>query len=327
MPVPDFPCKVINADSGYTRENRSWVLGRMLRDAEEPLTDEALSVTVYINVEDIDRMLLAGQPTRGWLGVAWFTVTLVQLGVAAIPFGLYDDWGIFMVTVTGTLLALVTGLLTQWRAEKYACRRRTKKNIVLTTGNGARHAMVILGDGKGLDLEDLAAGEGPRMGRPWETYGWFVTTGTDKKRRAILFKGLPLDFWLTRAICLTLAVVWIALLISVAGLKQNAWFLLLVGAIGMFQNAYVAGVGRDPSKRGVHLDSVEKFTGKKVMDVLMDLEDAHKGIGRCMLAEFFPGGLKEKFGEVQWWNGDRDQYDKKRIEEQAERGLPRFMRS
>ena len=324
MPNPDFPCKVINANSGYTRESRSWVLGRILRDGEEPLTDEALSVTVYESVENKELQQVAGKPTRGRLWFVGHTIMLVQLGIAAIPLGLYDDWGIFLVTVVGTLLALVTGALKQWKVEKYACRTGSKKNIVLTAGNGARHAMVILGKGKGLDFEDLAGGEGPRMGRPWENHGWFVTTGTNNKPRAILFKGLPLDFWLTRVVCLSLAVVWIALLISVAGLKQNAWFLLLVGAIGMFQNAYVAGVDRKPSKRGVHLKPVKKFTGKKVMDVLMDLEVAHNGIGRCMLREFFPGGLKEEHGEVQWWNGDREQYDNKRIKNREERGSPMY---
>lgn len=323
MPNPDFPCKVINADSGYIRESRSWVLGRILRDGEEPLTDEALTVTVYKSVENKEKQLEAGQPTRGKLGFVGHTVMLVQLGIAAIPLGLYDDWGIFLVTAVGTLLALVTGALTQWKVEKYACRTGSKKDVILTAGNGARHAMVILGEGKGLDLEDLAGGQGPRMGRPWEKHGWFVKTGTDNRRRAILFRGLPLDLWMTRAVCLSLTVVWIALLVSVAGLKENAWFLLLVGAIGMFQNAYVAGVDRKPSKRGVHLKSVEKFTGKKVMDVLMDLDVARKGIGRCMLAEFYPGGLKEEFGEVQWWNGDREKYNRKRTEKRAERGLPR----
>jgi hypothetical protein len=59
------------------------------------------------------------------------------------------------------MLCFDMGSLTQWRVEKWACRRltgRSKKNFVLTRGNGAQHAIVIISDGRGLDLEDLATG-------------------------------------------------------------------------------------------------------------------------------------------------------------------------
>ena len=32
MPKPDLSCLVINAKTGYPRENNSWVLSRILRD-------------------------------------------------------------------------------------------------------------------------------------------------------------------------------------------------------------------------------------------------------------------------------------------------------
>lgn len=59
-----------------------------------------------------------------------------------------------------------------------------------------------------------------------------------------------MDFWVTRAVCLTLAICWFALLISVAALKNDSWYLLAVGAIGMCQNAVVAGM-KLPLKDGV----------------------------------------------------------------------------
>jgi len=47
MPQPDFPVRVINVDTGYNRENKSWMTGRLLRDQEGPLSDEVwLTVTV-----------------------------------------------------------------------------------------------------------------------------------------------------------------------------------------------------------------------------------------------------------------------------------------
>ena len=32
MPLPDCDCKVISADSGYVRDNTSWLIGRIARD-------------------------------------------------------------------------------------------------------------------------------------------------------------------------------------------------------------------------------------------------------------------------------------------------------
>uniref|UniRef100_A0A0W0G0F7 Transmembrane protein n=1 Tax=Moniliophthora roreri TaxID=221103 RepID=A0A0W0G0F7_MONRR len=161
MPPADYSAKLFNADSGFGRDNRSWALGRLLRDFEleqQPLpANVALCITVFkasdsgtAGVPDLDRWW--------WGGVA--TIVL-QLCVSAIPFGLYGDWSIFLVTVAGTILALVTGALPQWRREKWACRRESKKVFLLTGGNGTRNVMVIFSNGKGLDLEDLAGAESP----------------------------------------------------------------------------------------------------------------------------------------------------------------------
>jgi hypothetical protein len=51
MPEPDYPCKVINTENGYTRENRSWIIGRMLRDSEPALDGESLVVEVFCREE------------------------------------------------------------------------------------------------------------------------------------------------------------------------------------------------------------------------------------------------------------------------------------
>ena len=34
LATPDYPCKVLNLKSGYLRENKNFVLGRLLRDLE-----------------------------------------------------------------------------------------------------------------------------------------------------------------------------------------------------------------------------------------------------------------------------------------------------
>jgi roadblock/LC7 domain-containing protein len=129
--------------------------------------------------------------------------------------------------------------------------------------------------------------------------------------KVLLLFNEPYDLWLTRVVLVTLAICWTALLIAAAALDENAWFLLLVGAIGMFQNVIVAGVRRDSSKRGIHLQKIHVEKGsRKVMDVLMDIEDAFpkKKIGRALVEEFFPGGLSK--AEKKWWGWDKEKVDK-----------------
>jgi hypothetical protein len=109
-------------ENSFVRENRSWVIGRMMRDSEPSLDEESLDVEVF-KAKRVDRSggLKAGECKRGWSLPIGIFIIIVQLGVAAIPFWLYYGWGVFTITVAGTVLALSTGSLHQWRAEKLAC--------------------------------------------------------------------------------------------------------------------------------------------------------------------------------------------------------------
>ncbi len=331
MPETDFACKVINVKSGYARENRSWVLGRVVRDLEGLLDEEGLCVRIFEAQDGEARSATgAGREQMDVVFYASIGVMMVQCAIAAIPFA-WDDYGIFMITVAGSVLALITGALPQWKVEKYACRADSKKVMAVTVGNGSRHITIIKGNGRSLDLEDLAAGHGPKVRRSWYMRAWFARTPsssalgklemvTKPKKKPAMLKALPVDFWMTRLICTALALCWVALLITVSGLKAHAWFLLLVGALGMTQNAIVAAIGRKPETRGMHLREVADLRGHKVMDVLMDLECELPGAGKRMVEEFFPAELRED--EKKWWVGERTEYDDKRRAERERRGLP-----
>lgn len=291
VPPPDYPAKVINAENGYVRDSKSWVLGRLLRDFETPLPDDVgmrIAVFEAVNADS------AGIPSIDFWWCSGLLVILVQLALAAIPCALHKNWSILFVTATGTMLALVTGALPQWRFEKWACRKRTNKVLCITGGNGTRHVMVILGSGKGLDLEDMAVAEPPRM-RPRG-------------------KNDNSAFFLTQVGCLTLATLWVIFLITVTALKEDTWYLLGVGCLGMVQNVLVAGTEREISTSGIHLELVEEYQQKKVMNVLMDLEEDYPKVGRSLVAEFFPSGLRD--AETQWWMGSKDVYNKFRRESQ-----------
>ncbi|KAI2468954.1 hypothetical protein F4781DRAFT_241175 [Annulohypoxylon bovei var. microspora] len=215
--------------------------------------------------------------------IAGFLTCVLQLGVAAIPCGLYGDWSILLVTAAGTALSFVSGAIPQWSKEKWACREDADKTFVLTKGNGSQYAIVIEGAGVGLDLEDLAAVDGG-----------------------------ALTSHLTRLIVIVLAVLWILLLIAASGISQNTWFLLAVGGLGIIQNAYVAGASRSPEAFGMPLEFVEVIGKPRVMDVLFTVEERYPRLGRGMLPMFFTGELND--AEKKRWKDYRDKIEKEEKE-------------
>jgi hypothetical protein len=311
MPLPDTSCEVINAKSGYTRDNTSWIIGRIVRDYDE-WKDEKVSkhLKTMLDAKDkFDRekannevprsgdrlkypkkaglcvsVYKAGEAqvgTSGYDSVYWlgFGTTIVQLGIAAIPCGVFGDWGIFLITVAGILLSYVTGSLPQWKEEKWACRDKSDKDVILTRGNGSQHAIVILGDGKGFDLEDLAAGQtNIDVVAPEKTR--FALTG--------------------------LAALWILLLITTAGIKQNTWFLLAIGGVGILQNIFVAGKMRHPEAYGMPLTLIEVIGSPKVMDTLVEVEKKYPYAGANMIDTFFPRGKLRGHEETTWNNLAKD---------------------
>ncbi|KAF2135511.1 uncharacterized protein K452DRAFT_293164 [Aplosporella prunicola CBS 121167] len=309
MPAPDCGCKVINGSSGYVRDNTSWIIGRIVRDFEYWMDGGISEGPIHKKMED---MLLkrwredkskkekkkAGsgkdvpRPSRAGLCVsiykaepatpgcpgydliyfAGFATCVVQLGIAAIPCAVYGDWGILLITTSGIILSFITGSLSQWSKEKWACRQNSGKKTILTRGNGSQHAIVVLGNGKGLDLEDLAAG--PANADAVASYT-------------------------TRNTMVVLAALWILLLITASGIQQNTWFLLAVGGIGMLQNIFAAGWKRSPKEFGIPF-TFEKVIGEpKVMETLFAVEKDYPGVGRSMLDTFFPGKLRPD--EEQRW--------------------------
>ena len=333
LPPPDYPAKVINLDTGYTRENRNWVVGRLLRDngirlsKKLPLDNKAIRIAVY---SAQPRGKHSSRAAAGAVGIIGILVMTTQCLIAAVPIIVDNEWEIFLVTTVGTLLALSTGALPQWRAEKLPQRQQSDKNIALTSGNGSRDIMVILGRGNSIDLEELASSETPRSSRVWERIEWLskpvMENGLPKlhanqipMRKIFAFWGIPVGFWLTLIMVSTQSIFWLALLISVAGIRSNTWYLLGVGLLGMFQNATVAGISRRPERRSLPLKLVDTIITNRVMDGLMDLESVGPNFGHALRKEFFPGKIRDD--ERDWWAGNREEYDKRREEEG--RGSPR----
>jgi hypothetical protein len=144
-----------------------------------------------VSIYDSTFTATAGKPEQGWVYYSGFVVALLRLGIAAIPCGLFGGWGIPMITFCGIVLAFTSEQSAAMGRGKWACRKSADKTVVLTRGNRAQYAIV---NGKGLDLEDLAAG----------------LTNVDLS--ASLF---------TRIATGLLALLWILLLIQRAGAREG----------------------------------------------------------------------------------------------------------
>lgn len=329
LPQPDYPAKLINLNTGYFRDNKHWVVGRILRDNEAwisrryPLGSFAIRISIY-EAESTHKH--SGTFPYSLIHLAGGSMMVLQLVVASIPVILYSDWIILLITGAGTLLALSWGLLPQWKIEKLPNRLNSKDTYGLTVGNGSKDIMVIKGMGRCLNLEELCTADSPRHGRPWEqsarlsrrrgTFGRDRVNSTQRNSREHL--GVPDGFWITRVACYVQCLLWMAILVTVAAVKENTWYLIIVGSIGMFQNAVLAGMDRNPRRRNLPLQLTDVIRTRKVMDGLMDLETAHEGCGRHLVAEFFPGELRDM--ETDWWKGNTTAYDEERRRYRGRRG-------
>jgi hypothetical protein len=215
-----------------------------------------------------------GVPVFDWVSWTGVFVVIVQLGIAAIPWGLYRDWEVLLLTICGTLFAWSMGLL----QHSTLTGRNTNKTFALTAGPGTRDVIVILGNGVGLDLEDMANE---------------IASGGRSYTATVAFAAI-------------LVMLWTAPLITTSGMESHTWYLLAVGGIGMLQNIYVAGAMRLPSAYGIHLNFRECISDPKVMRTLMSVEEAYPNVGRCILPVLFPGPLRPD--ESVWWSNAEEKY-------------------
>ncbi|KAI9064612.1 hypothetical protein FKP32DRAFT_1648884 [Trametes sanguinea] len=277
MPQPERTSYVVNAKTGYKRENASWVLGRLLRDYEDCMAGESerVSLTIaFYNAISANGDAGGTNPARRtpdrdmvyWIGII---VILVQFGISIIPGALHGDWIVFI-----------------WTDEKFAARtlKANHRDIVcLTRGNGAPFVMVVISEGAGLlRLEDLASGR-------------------VKHRQS------------TSMMSVILCILWIVLLLTVEGLDGDAWYLLAVGGLGMAQNIFAAGTKRDAGAFGLHLREEDRIKEPTAMKTLQKAEEKETGVGQALLKVFFPGELRED--EKRYWNALRAPWEPERSQE------------
>ncbi|RMJ14405.1 hypothetical protein CDV36_005925 [Fusarium kuroshium] len=278
MPSSDFPSLLVNCSNGFVRENDSWVLGRLLRDHEirhsvDPRSQEqgGRAESLRIDIYHLEAVSTARCDLVWWLG--WATL-VTQLAIVIIPWILYGDWVILVVTLSGMTLVVITCAVPQWAEEKWAapCKLSRDKVTCLTRGNGHLHIMVLIGGPGSWDLERLAT-------------------------------RTPVPRTETRWISLVLAMLWICLLIAISGLQEHTWFLIGIGGLGMLQNILAAGVSREPAASNFHLtrfrraptiigrrqgyndDSDASVNLEEALEELVDVDTWLSGKTGCQLSE------------------------------------------
>lgn len=285
MPKPELDCMIVNVGSGHVRTNHSWVLARMLRsfshwspkacanEERDKLVElRAASGQTATSCKDVRVGLRVtvweSKPLQGrghgdvtyWIGLF---VSATQLVIATIPVVMYREWFTLYVTAAGTALAFASGALPQWVEEKLGVDKLKRDQcFILTEGNGAHDALLILGCKESVDLERLA-GPQRNLHHPWTT----------------------------RVLTIVLAILWIALLLSVGGWSEHTWFIVGVGMVGMLHNFAIAGASRKPGTFGIDLEYRSTFVECKVMEVLRAVEESYPRAGAAMLPIFFPGRL------------------------------------
>lgn len=70
----------------------------------------------------------------------------------------------------------------------------------------------------------------------------------------------------------------------------------------MVHNLLAAGTPRNPNALGIHLNQIDTIKDTTVATVLRRTEDRYPLVGSSLVSVFFPGGMKVKPAEVQFWN-------------------------
>lgn len=251
----------------------------------ERLEKELQPVRVALRVTVWDCKVASGRGSGDLVYWAGLGVSVVQLVIATVPWGVWDEWLTFVITSCGTLLAYASGALPQWVEEKSGVRKlhfdnpaTDRKVVLLTEGNGSHDVILISSQHGCLDLEALAGPQRSLQGS-----------------RA------------TRVYSAVLAILWIVLLVSIAGWDRHTWFLLVIGLLGLVHNAAVCAIRRRPSAYGIELEYQQTIVAAKVMEVLHDVETKFPQAGAALLDEFFSGDLRPR--EELLWNFARRRYE------------------
>lgn len=82
----------------------------------------------------------SGTPTKDIVFYSGIFVAILQVSIACIPYAVYGQWSVLMITTSDTLLAFISGALPKWKAEKWQCHHMAR-DVILVRGNGVQHVI------------------------------------------------------------------------------------------------------------------------------------------------------------------------------------------
>ncbi|KAI9060787.1 hypothetical protein FKP32DRAFT_1595110 [Trametes sanguinea] len=268
----ELPCTVINAKSGYARTNRSPILEHLLRSHGSDPSRGGLAVTFLYTSER------PGLPTGDVVTGTALSVTTAQLLVAGVlSFLGIGSEDVPIVVAIGALLTNAAGFILRHQQQKelHSARAVPEKRrdvVCITSGNGSSEAVVVISEGGGVRIEDLAAGRASGLG--------FATS-----------LGI-----------VVLLALWAGLLVLITTLSRvDAWLVLAECAIGAAYTVLAAKTWRSDAALGFRFAEEKKkvVRANKVMEALMKAEEFESGVGSTLLPIYFPGKLRPE--EELWW--------------------------
>jgi len=287
-----------------------------------------------------------------WMG---FSVSFVQLAIALVPwyrdFESQRNWVIFLTTASGIVIGSLFASVPQWAMEKLPGERHSRDVLALTRGKGFKDVVIIRGVGKGcLDLDELGAGDLSLTWAAWQkrrtppsrSWTWPLRGSAARKdsdlegekssrglhreqavKRRLVF-GQPLQLWTTRGAAFVHAVLWLLVLVVIAGLRSHHWYVIGIGALGMLANLAIGTFEVSDEARFLSLEFKDIIMQGWPMDGIMDLESSY-GWGRPLLQEFFDTSSLTP-DEESWWSGGetgKAAYNRQRQRDLGRRGIPR----
>ena len=246
---------LINVKSGYTRNNQSWILNQIFKDWQQRTPPRSsLNVEIFKVVKPSVYHTFPEVVAYGTVLIQlWLSVSAALDGRRSATLPLV----VLAIFFNSIINALAGNLKDRFGVQALHGK---SKAVILTPGNGSRHAMVITDDdGVGVDLEQLAMAVPPQSNRVAKLTGTFLTGFVV----AFIFSMAPPDRSLVRA--------------AFVGFLYNMWL--------AFQ----------PASYGVDLDSVTTVAAEnsKVFHILIKLEEERAGAGLSLVPIFFPGELRE----------------------------------
>lgn len=302
MPQPEHSSWVVNMESGDRRENRSWLLGRLLRDlelgnAKAEGADGPLLVTVY-RLSTGPGKPKPKHPRRDWLWSSYWFVVVVQFFVASIPIWVHGchDYSIMVIVGFGNVLDLISASLYTMRKEKFqGSHKGSNSSYALTRGNGHQHVFIILPNDIGESDRNAIYGRSTHFSEMP-----YLEQMETARYQAGNWRYLLTDF--------PLAIFWVFLLIFVGNLNSHAWVLVGAGMLGTMHNVLVSAWPRDSAAHGIPLEKYEysegksSFRGNLVMEVFRNVEREFPGAGHSLRPIFFPG--RERKENKALWKAD-----------------------